>query len=155
MDEGYASFDLAFTRGYLSSQAYADGLDNAPFQPAAPTIDFDTAPFEGRWNWLGWHARRLIFGFSRRRSPIRSSASTSSPRPRRAGVHARPRGARPPAASLPGRLDGAREARGARGRCAPAARVGRRRENVKVGNFGRFSHCKVLIQKRRSGRSRF
>jgi hypothetical protein len=63
MDEGYKNFDIGFTRGYLSSQAYVDRFDNAAFQPQNPTIDFSTTPYERRWNWLGFHARRLIFDF--------------------------------------------------------------------------------------------
>jgi phosphatidylserine/phosphatidylglycerophosphate/cardiolipin synthase-like enzyme len=63
MDDGFDAFDLGFTRGYLSSQAYADRFDNAPFEPKDPTISFDTAPFERRWRWLGFHARRLVFDF--------------------------------------------------------------------------------------------
>jgi phosphatidylserine/phosphatidylglycerophosphate/cardiolipin synthase-like enzyme len=63
MDEGHARFDVGFTRGFLSSQAYADRFANAPFQPASPTIDFKTRTYERRWQWLGFHARRLIFDF--------------------------------------------------------------------------------------------
>jgi hypothetical protein len=63
MDEGYERFDIAFTRGYLSSQAYADRFDNAPFEPKDRPLLFPTRPFERRWNWLGFHARRLIFDF--------------------------------------------------------------------------------------------
>jgi phosphatidylserine/phosphatidylglycerophosphate/cardiolipin synthase-like enzyme len=63
MDEGYSNFDIGFTRGYLSSQAYADRFDNKPFEPPHPTIRFNTRPFRSRWRWLGFHARRLIFDF--------------------------------------------------------------------------------------------
>jgi phospholipase D-like protein len=63
MDDGYEHFDVGFTRGFLSSQAYADRFDNADYQPKKPTIDFATAPYERRWNWLGFHARRLVFDF--------------------------------------------------------------------------------------------
>jgi phosphatidylserine/phosphatidylglycerophosphate/cardiolipin synthase-like enzyme len=63
MDDGFENFDVGFTRGYMSSQAYADRFDNAPFEPEHPTIAFDSAPFEKRWRWLGFHARRLVFDF--------------------------------------------------------------------------------------------
>jgi len=56
-------FRLGFTRGYISSQAYADHFDNAPIRPEPPTIDYETAPFEPQYRWLGFHARRLIFDF--------------------------------------------------------------------------------------------
>ena len=61
MDEPFPSFRLGFTRGYISSQAYAERFDNAPIEPDQPTIDFDSKPFEARYRWLGFHARRLVF----------------------------------------------------------------------------------------------
>src|SRR5262249_20409859 len=63
MDEGHARFDIGFSRGYVSSQAYADRFHNAPVQPANPTIDFATAEYQERWAWLGYHARRLVLDF--------------------------------------------------------------------------------------------
>ncbi|MEL4474601.1 hypothetical protein, partial [Shewanella algae] len=39
-------FDFGFTKGYLSSQAYADKFNNKDIRPkGAKTIDFDTKPF--------------------------------------------------------------------------------------------------------------
>src|SRR5215469_15671526 len=35
-------FQLGFTRGYISSQAYADEFNNAPIEPSHPTFNFDT-----------------------------------------------------------------------------------------------------------------
>ena len=37
---------VGFTRGFLTSQAYADLFHNAPYAPPTPrTIDFDTGPY--------------------------------------------------------------------------------------------------------------
>ena len=54
-------FHLGFTRGFLSSQAYASRFQNAAIRPAEPTIDFPSDEYQRRWAWLGYHARRLIF----------------------------------------------------------------------------------------------
>jgi hypothetical protein len=56
-------FQLGFTRGYLSSQAYAEQFHNDPIAPKKPTFDFDTTTFQPQYRWLGFHARRLIFDF--------------------------------------------------------------------------------------------
>jgi hypothetical protein len=56
-------FELGFTAGYLSSQAYADQFHNGPFRPAQKTIDYETAPFAKQYDWLGGHARRMVFAF--------------------------------------------------------------------------------------------
>ncbi|RDU96871.1 phospholipase D-like domain-containing protein [Trinickia dinghuensis] len=57
--------EVAFTRGYLSSQAYADEFDNKPYEPKVPTGQwkFDWTPYEAQWAWLGAHARAAIEGF--------------------------------------------------------------------------------------------
>jgi PLD-like domain len=55
--------DVGFTRAYMSSQAYRDQFQNAPFHPATASIDFDTAPYRAQYEWLGFHARELIQGF--------------------------------------------------------------------------------------------
>ena len=62
-DEGYGNFDLGFTRGYISSQAYAERFHNQPVEPSPPSIDFDTKPYAERYSWLGSHAGKLIFEF--------------------------------------------------------------------------------------------
>lgn len=56
-------FQLGFTRGYISSQAYAEQFRNAPIEPARPTFDFDTTAYQAQYQWLGFHARRLISDF--------------------------------------------------------------------------------------------
>src|SRR4051812_32053133 len=59
----FPNFKLGFTRGYLSSQAYHDRFQNADFVPAKQTIDYDTKPFEKQYAWLGLDARKLVFEF--------------------------------------------------------------------------------------------
>ena len=58
------AIEVAFTRGYLSSQAYADEFKNAPYTSHPKTgWKFDTAPFQTQWAWLGAHARQAIIDF--------------------------------------------------------------------------------------------
>ncbi|MDB5977795.1 MAG: hypothetical protein JWR07_4555, partial [Nevskia sp.] len=62
--EAYSDFRAGFTRGYLSSQAYAEKFHNADIRPAgAKTMDYATAPFEAQYQWLGYSARRMMFEF--------------------------------------------------------------------------------------------
>jgi hypothetical protein len=56
-------FALGFTRGYLSSQAYAAEFHNAPIRPDPKTIDFATTAYQAQYAWLGYHARQLVFDF--------------------------------------------------------------------------------------------
>jgi phosphatidylserine/phosphatidylglycerophosphate/cardiolipin synthase-like enzyme len=55
--------EIAFTRGYLSSQAYADKFKNKPIRPAPKSITYDPKPFEAQYKWLGAHARKTLFQF--------------------------------------------------------------------------------------------
>jgi hypothetical protein len=58
------NFHVGFTRGYMSSQAYAHEFKNAAFRPAdRSTYLFDTAPYQKQWAWLGYHAREMLFAF--------------------------------------------------------------------------------------------
>lgn len=60
----FQHFEVGFTRGNLSSQAYTDLFKNAPIRPAGPnTLDYNTASFQAQYAWLGYHARKMIFGF--------------------------------------------------------------------------------------------
>jgi phosphatidylserine/phosphatidylglycerophosphate/cardiolipin synthase-like enzyme len=63
MPEGSMPFALGFTRGYVSSQAYVDEFHNAAIEPSPPTFDFDTTSYQPQYHWLGFHARRLVFDF--------------------------------------------------------------------------------------------
>ena len=62
-DQHLGALTVGFTRGYISSQAYADRFHNAPFEPDPPTMDFDTTPFRAQYEWLGFHAREMLMGF--------------------------------------------------------------------------------------------
>jgi hypothetical protein len=59
------SVQIAFTRGYLSSQAYADKFSDKPYTEkiAKGEWKFDAKPYEAQWAWLGGHAREVIFEF--------------------------------------------------------------------------------------------
>src|ERR1700730_728992 len=64
VDQIHTQFHAAFTRGYISSQAYADRFKNAPIRPAGDkTPDFDTKPYQAQYEWLGAGAREALFGF--------------------------------------------------------------------------------------------
>ncbi len=54
---------MGFTRGYASSQAYSDHFHNAPIEPSPKTFGFDTTPYQAQYQWLGYHARKLVFDF--------------------------------------------------------------------------------------------
>lgn len=63
MPEQAPKFQLGFTRGFLSSQAYLDRFGGEDFSPEPLTLDSDTAPFHEKWRWLGFHGRRLVLDF--------------------------------------------------------------------------------------------
>jgi len=63
LDDQMDRLAVGFTRGYISSQACAQRFHNAPIAPDPTTVDFDTSPFEQRYEWLGFHGRELLFGF--------------------------------------------------------------------------------------------
>ncbi|MCC9598727.1 MULTISPECIES: phospholipase D-like domain-containing protein [unclassified Rubrivivax] len=63
-----ASFlDVAFTRGFASSQAYADRFHNETGilpprgAPGSASLQHDMSPYEAEYAWLGFEARRLIY----------------------------------------------------------------------------------------------
>src|SRR5205814_550208 len=60
-EDTHSAFSLGFTRGYVSSQAYAELFNNAPLYPDPQTFDFDTADYVDQWRWLGFQARELVF----------------------------------------------------------------------------------------------
>jgi phosphatidylserine/phosphatidylglycerophosphate/cardiolipin synthase-like enzyme len=60
-DEGYRKMDVGFTRGYMSSQAYAERFENADFKPDPWTAVYDTSKYAEQYRWLGAHARKLAF----------------------------------------------------------------------------------------------
>ncbi len=141
-----------FTRGYLSSQAYAAKFQNAPIRPSNKTIDFPTAQFENQYAWLGFHARSAIFSFLTE-CLTDSSCSVDvfaydldEPDVVRmlvklggrlraflddAPLHTKPSALEPKAWNL------LRTSAGA--------------SNIKTGHFHRFAHSKVLIKKDSNG----
>jgi hypothetical protein len=59
----YKSLQIGFTRGYVSSQAYAERFKNAPIRQLPKTLDFDTSKFKDQYEFLGYTARKLLFDF--------------------------------------------------------------------------------------------
>ena len=59
------NIEIAFTRGYLSSQAYTDLFDNASYKPKTAKGDWqaDTSGLQKQWAWLGGHARQALIDF--------------------------------------------------------------------------------------------
>jgi hypothetical protein len=57
----FPDYELGFTRGYLSSQYYAERFKNAPIEPSPPTFDYDTQPYQAQYRLLGGHAREIVF----------------------------------------------------------------------------------------------
>ena len=47
----FPNLELGFTRGYISSQAYADRFKNADIRPKVKSIDFDTGPYQAQYKW--------------------------------------------------------------------------------------------------------
>ncbi len=55
------NFQLGLTRGYVSSQAYATKFQNKDIRPQPKTLDYSTKDYQPQYEWLGWHARKLVF----------------------------------------------------------------------------------------------
>jgi hypothetical protein len=60
-EDAHADFELGFTRGELSSQAYAELFDNARLYPDPQTFDFPSEEYVDEWRWLGFQARELVY----------------------------------------------------------------------------------------------
>jgi PLD-like domain len=56
-----SNFELGLTRAYISSQAYAAKFGNKPIRPLPKSLDYNTQPFQPKYEWLGFHARKMIF----------------------------------------------------------------------------------------------
>lgn len=62
--KAFSRLEMGFTRGYVSSQAYADRFkNNKNILPKNKSIDFDTSKNRIVYEWLGTHARKLVFDF--------------------------------------------------------------------------------------------
>jgi phosphatidylserine/phosphatidylglycerophosphate/cardiolipin synthase-like enzyme len=145
----YPNFELGFTRGYISSQAYANRFGNAAIAPSPQTVDYDTTSFEPAYEWLGFDARKLVFqvldeavgdaqttldvfAYDLDEPDVIRQLQALGPRLRifmdDASLHTKP---------------GAQEV-DAHTRLVESAG----QDNVKTGHFQRFAHSKVLILKR-------
>jgi hypothetical protein len=56
-----SNFELGLTRAYISSQAYASKFGNKVIRPLPKSLDYNTQPFQPQYEWLGYHARKMIF----------------------------------------------------------------------------------------------
>jgi len=56
-----SNFELGLTRGYVSSQAYASKFGNKVIRPLPKSLNYNTQPFQPQYEWLGYHARKMIF----------------------------------------------------------------------------------------------
>lgn len=149
MPAATGSFDFGFTRGYASSQAYAGKFNNAVITPKPKTIDFDTAAFVRQYEWLGYHARQLVFDFLQEclTDPTITvdlfAYDLDEPDFIRGleqlGGRLRVVLDDAPLHTKPGALEPL-----ARSRLENSAG----QQNIKVGHFRRFAHDKVLIQKK-------
>lgn len=142
-------FEVGFTRGYLSSQAYAQKFNNAPISPNPRTIDFDTTPYEAQYAWLGFHARQMVFEFIQECLADPSISvdlfAYDLDEPgfigdlQKLGSRLRAVLDDAPLHTKPGALE-------INSRQALIASAGQ--GNIKSGHFKRFAHSKVLIQKK-------
>jgi PLD-like domain len=150
----YPHFQLGFTRGYVSSQAYAGRFKDAALVPNPQTIDYDTSGFEAQYAYLGSDARRLVFGVL---DEAVSDPTTTLDvfafdldepdvidRLKRLGGRLRIFLDDAELHTKPNKKGGfSREV------AARAALIGSAGQaNVKTGHFGRYAHDKVLILKR-------
>jgi hypothetical protein len=153
-DTGYGDFKLGFTRGYLSSQAYAERFNNAPIEPDPPTIDFDTAPFEAQYSWLGAHARKLVFALiEETAADPQLSLDVFAYDFDEPAIIAKLAGLGPclrlyldNSASHVAAKGSSHEPREVEALATITASAGA--DNVKVGHFSRYAHDKIMIQKR-------
>ncbi len=63
--EDFGELEAGFTRGYISSQAYRNRFNNEPISPPGRSLLFDTGPYQLKYDWLGYHARKMLFAFLR------------------------------------------------------------------------------------------
>ncbi len=141
--------EVGFTRGYLSSQAYAQKFKNAPFSPEPRTIDYDTSPYAAQYDWLGFHARKMVFDFIQEclADPTISVDMFAYDLDEPDFINAlKQLGSRlravlddAPLHTNPGALE-------INSRQALIVSAGQ--DNIKVGHFKRFAHDKILIQKK-------
>ena len=157
--DDWSNFQLGFTRGYLSSQAYRDHFHDASgkpldFRPRPITLDYDTTPYQRQYEWLGFSGRKLLFDFldecvaDRTCSVDMFAYDFDEPEmlARLQALGPRLRAFLDNAALHRGPADLEPEARRRLEHSAGA-------DHVKAGRFGRYAHCKVLIKKDATGKA--
>ena len=145
----FGNLEVGFTRSYVSSQAYVEKFGNRDIRKLPKTLDYDTKPFLEQYEYLGYHARKMVFDFLdecvRDRSMTLDVFAYDIDEPD--FVH----GLESLGSRLRIYLD---DAPLHTGPTALEPEVKRRlirsagASNVKSGHFRRFSHDKVLIQKK-------
>ena len=151
VDLNYKSFsglELGFTRGYISSQAYADLFSNKRIEPKHKSINFSTKPYLRQYEWLGAHARKIIFDFLKECLDDKSievdvfTYDFDEPDIIRALCRMQKR-VRVFQDNSESHTDpGSMELEAIR-------KLKKANVKVKTGNFNRFQHNKVMIQKRK------
>jgi hypothetical protein len=147
VDAAHEHFKLGFTRGYISSQAYAERFQNAPIVPKPQTIDFDTKPFDRRYEWLGFDARKLVFDFLD--EALRDKKTELDVFAYDLNEPDFVRGLAKLGSRVRVYLDDSKTHKGATKAETKAAKaIEQAGGQVKTGHFGRFAHDKVMILKR-------
>ena len=154
-NRAHSKFQVAFTRGYASSQAYVDKFDHKDIRPTGPKKpQFDTAPFLDQYVWLGADARKQlmmflddcakdtrskvdVFAYDLDEPDVIKAICTFGQQKRlravldNAPLHTKAGAVEPQAAKLIKAAAGA--------------------DNVKQGHFNRFQHNKVFIKRDSNG----
>jgi PLD-like domain len=146
------NLEMGFTRGYLSSQAYVDRFKNAKLHPEPQTIDFDTKPFQAQYEWLGYHARQMIFSF------LEESSRDSSSRLDVFAYDLNEPDIIRSLCQIGSRLriildDAPLHKRGNTAENAAAEALSQAGAAVVRGHFGRFSHDKIFIKRDQQGKA--
>lgn len=150
----FPNFELGFTSGYISSQFYAEVFKNKPIEPNKPTFDFDTGSFQKQYEFLGGHAREMIFKLLDETLADSSLALDVFAYDFNEPDIIRKLGELGNQKRLRIILDNSAEHTKEGAREVNALAEMRRlagEENVVIGHFSRFSHDKVFIQKKKTG----
>lgn len=142
------NFEVGLTRAYVSSQAYATKFGNKEIRPLPKTLNYDTKPYQAQYQWLGGHARHMVFDLLQ--ECVRDTSTTvdlfaydlDEPDIIKSLEALGPR-LRAVLDSAPLHTGSALEVQ-AHARLVKSAGAA----NVKQGHFKRFAHDKILIQKR-------
>ena len=148
----FPKMTIGFTRGYLSSQAYAAQFKNEDIRPQPKSLDYDASSYEKQYEWLGFHARKLIFDFLN--DCINDSSCSVDLFAYDLDEPDFIRGLQKLGPRLRAFLDDA-PLHTKKGALEPAARqmleLSGGKDNVKTGHFHRFAHDKILIKKDKNG----